>query len=784
MKPRFAMVVTALALMIAIALPASPAAQNPAAPEGPARVEERIRMGQTLRAQNKLTEAIGEFEHARTEASRLNERTAEAEANLQLGLTHQEFYSRDAADLDHLATAMAAYDLVVQSGTPTQRAQALNNMGTLYLARREYPRAVATLTEVDRTKVPPAELFVHDYNLGRAFDLSGNPEMAYPCYVKALKANPRYSIAAEKAFENLRASGKPAKLAEALGLARVLLDTAQSELAARETLRCLDVWGSDPQAYALLTVLVRHYTVSTLEPDRFLKDSWPALEKLASKHLVLQSAVAEIRKAFDGDFEPVIQAPLSEPVEQFGAWRKLERDEVVVEKTFAKLLVTIGNYYYAIVGESGQCRDPKKALARYSAASSLDPFDTEAALFTAALLRDYSEQLDPVHRLYDRFVEFIMQENRGLYAKDPKTAVDWANLMRMHYLLGAVLVSEQRWGSEEKRGSVIYQWAYATRAEAKLRELDGKYPPTPGLHQRLATAFKATQQPAKAFEQFLLAAEEFADMNDFASGKEALASARALATTPEVYQKRVDLLVARLEGRPVKIDPIADPNPDAIIDKAIAALGGAEKLKAAEAFSMNSKGTLELEGNKDEFTTQVTVSGLDRARKEMVGKIGDKNFKGIFVLNGDKGWYRVGDKQGEMDPQNVAIQRRLLYLDVIPTTAFQLKGHQFKVAPGGKLNIDGKPTIGLDVVGPDGKNFTLYFSQESGLPVRLVAKLVVLADREFTLERTYGQYKEFDGIKKATKILTKNDGKNYMNEEVVGFQVLNKVNAATFAAPE
>ena len=111
-------------------------------------------------AQNNLPAAIGEFEHARSEASRLDDRTAEAEANLQLGLTHQEFYSRDAADLGRLAKAKAAYELVVRNGTPTQCAQAWNNMGTLYLTQREYPHAIETLEKVDRTKGPPAEVFV------------------------------------------------------------------------------------------------------------------------------------------------------------------------------------------------------------------------------------------------------------------------------------------------------------------------------------------------------------------------------------------------------------------------------------------------------------------------------------------------------------------------------------------------------------------------------------------------------------------------------------------------
>ena len=53
-----------------------------------------------------------------------------------------------------------------------------------------------------------------------------------------------------------------------------------------------------------------------------------------------------------------------------------------------------------------------------------------------------------------------------------------------------------------------------------------------------------------------------------------------------------------------------------------------------------------------------------------------------------------------------------------------LKGKDFKLEAAGEEKVDGKPAAGIKVTGPDQKDFTLYFDKESGLPVKLVARVV------------------------------------------------------------
>jgi len=226
-----------------------------------------------------------------------------------------------------------------------------------------------------------------------------------------------------------------------------------------------------------------------------------------------------------------------------------------------------------------------------------------------------------------------------------------------------------------------------------------------------------------------------------------------------------------------------DAGANAILDKAIKALGGEEKLSKAKAATWKAKGTISFNGNENQFSSQMTIDGLDRFRSEFEGTFNGNDVKGVTVLNGDKGWRKFGDNGMELDEDGVANEKRRLYLQVVPATLVSLKGKDFKVETAGEEKVGDKPALGLKVKGPDGKEFTLYFDKESGLPVKLVATVMGFGGEEFTQETTYSTYKEFDGIKHATKTESKRNGEKFVETELVDFKLLDKVDPKTFDDP-
>src|SRR5215813_13802415 len=97
-----------------------------------------------------------------------------------------------------------------------------------------------------------------------------------------------------------------------------------------------------------------------------------------------------------------------------------------------------------------------------------------------------------------------------------------------------------------------------------------------------------------------------------------------------------------------------DKEVQAVLDKAINALGGAEKLGAVKAFTWKARGKISFGGNDNEFNSTTTVEGLDHVRSEFEGEFGGNKVQGVSVLSGDKGWRKFGDMVMEMDKAGVA----------------------------------------------------------------------------------------------------------------------------------
>lgn len=227
-----------------------------------------------------------------------------------------------------------------------------------------------------------------------------------------------------------------------------------------------------------------------------------------------------------------------------------------------------------------------------------------------------------------------------------------------------------------------------------------------------------------------------------------------------------------------------DGTAQAIVDKAVQAMGGADKLGAVKAVTWKTKGKISIGGADNDFTSQTTLSGLTQMRGEFEGDFMGNKIKGVTVLNGDKGWRMFADNKAELDDAAVANEKRNLYLQVVPVTVLPLKGKGFKVEAAGEEKIGGKAALAVKATGPDGKDFTIYFDKDSGLPVKQVAKIVGFMGDEVTQETMFGNYKDFGGIKKATKLDAKRDGESFLATEIVEFRVLDKVDPKMFAEPE
>jgi hypothetical protein len=228
----------------------------------------------------------------------------------------------------------------------------------------------------------------------------------------------------------------------------------------------------------------------------------------------------------------------------------------------------------------------------------------------------------------------------------------------------------------------------------------------------------------------------------------------------------------------------ADEGAPAILDKAIKALGGQDALSKIKAISLKGKGTINIMGNDNPFSVSVILQGLDHSKQEFEGEFGGMKIKGVSILAGDKGWRSFNGMTMDLEGDQLNEAKRTQYMQVMTTNPTILKGNGFKVATAPSEKVGGKTALGLKITGPDGKTCTLYIDEASGLPVKMVAKVKDFQGEEFTQATTYSDYKDFQGIKKATKMESTRDGEKFQHQEVTEFKILDSVDPKTFAEPK
>jgi hypothetical protein len=244
----------------------------------------------------------------------------------------------------------------------------------------------------------------------------------------------------------------------------------------------------------------------------------------------------------------------------------------------------------------------------------------------------------------------------------------------------------------------------------------------------------------------------------------------------------VPVLLAYATVAPARADE--GQGTSAILDKALRALGGEERLGKVKAATWRARGKIRIEGKDRDFTSESAVQGLDQFREEMVTELLGRKDKAVAVLYGNKGYRNMPDLTMELDQQDTAELRRNVAFLVIPATIVPLKGKAYKLEALAEEKVGNRPAAGIKATGPDGKDFRIYFDRESGLPVKLLAEVMGVGGGTFPYEATYANYKDFGGIKKATKITIKRDGQPYLEQEITDFKFVDRLEEKAFLKPD
>lgn len=227
----------------------------------------------------------------------------------------------------------------------------------------------------------------------------------------------------------------------------------------------------------------------------------------------------------------------------------------------------------------------------------------------------------------------------------------------------------------------------------------------------------------------------------------------------------------------------AQGEPRAIIDKAIKAQGGEDKIAKCKAVQTKAKGRLEIMGGLP-FTSEDTAQ-LSGQMKEITDvEVNGKKITIITVFNGSKGWISASGQTMDMDDKVIEAMKENVYHFRVQLLV-DLKDQKYRLASLGEIGVDGRPALGVKVSSKGHKDVNLYFDKENGLLVKIEYRTMDLTSgTEVNEETIASDYQEMDGYKVAKKILTKRDGKKYLEAELIDFKLLDKeFDKSEFAKP-
>jgi hypothetical protein len=239
---------------------------------------------------------------------------------------------------------------------------------------------------------------------------------------------------------------------------------------------------------------------------------------------------------------------------------------------------------------------------------------------------------------------------------------------------------------------------------------------------------------------------------------------------------------------------------EAVLDNAIKAAGGQEKLTKLTSFvlKVRRKTTPRANGAGLETTAEISYEYPDRKRSESTREVGGAKTTTVQILNGDKAWITSRGTTRELTVDQAARMKTEPFTE-FPVRQLPLyRGRGYKLTMLGESKVEEKRAVSVKVSSEGKPEVRLFFDKETGLLLKREYELsrvgpagtgagVPAGDdnsKPITVEVIYEDYKEAGGIRYPTRITRIQSGQKISEEEVAEFKVVEKFDEKTFAKPE
>jgi outer membrane lipoprotein-sorting protein len=221
----------------------------------------------------------------------------------------------------------------------------------------------------------------------------------------------------------------------------------------------------------------------------------------------------------------------------------------------------------------------------------------------------------------------------------------------------------------------------------------------------------------------------------------------------------------------------------AIIERAVKASGGEQKLAKLKAVKAKFKGMGEFAGNRVALNGDIAIQMPRQMRVDAQAEIQGQNVTILTVVNGDKAWLQVLGETTELKGEELEDEKEGLYAEHIQSLVPLLRDKSFTLTAIGEVKVNGRDAMGVRVASKGHKDVNLYFDKSTALLAKQERRSLDEAKNEVTEETFYSDHKDVDGVKVPMKTMVHHDGKMFLEIEVTEYQFLDRIDDGEFARP-
>jgi peroxiredoxin len=229
----------------------------------------------------------------------------------------------------------------------------------------------------------------------------------------------------------------------------------------------------------------------------------------------------------------------------------------------------------------------------------------------------------------------------------------------------------------------------------------------------------------------------------------------------------------------VRDDADAQRTAEQLIRQGVDALGGEKRLAERHVLDFKVRGKVYL--TKAPTTYSGSMTADPAGYRTRVAVAGDA-FNLTLVLDGDRGWLKLGERVMDLPREAIDEQRERLYCEGVVQLAPILADHACRLALIPDTKLGDQKVDGVRVRSEGHRDVRLYFDAQTHLLLKSETEINEQG-KEIAQETLMQDYAEVDGVQRPRKIFIRWDGVERAEREASDFHESDPADSAAFAKP-